>query len=68
MIRYNQLRNTYTKISYIKRNNSWLELSEPTMKPNPFHEFKRKKEPEEIEICKKCYMIKSLNGSCGCEE
>ena len=65
MIRYNPMNNEYTKIRYIKKNNSWLEIAEKTEKPKAFYGFKKKK-TEKPCICEKCYIIKSANGSCGC--
>jgi hypothetical protein len=68
MIRYNQIRNEYYKITYIKRNNSWLELSEKTTKPEPFFGRRKKKDEEEICVCEKCHMIKATyNDACGCD-
>jgi hypothetical protein len=58
--------NEYTKISYIKKNNSWLEIAEKTEKPKAFYGFKRKTEKAKLCICDKCNMIKSANGICGC--
>lgn len=69
MIRYNPFTDTYAKISYINYKNKWLRIEEPTERPyagpHPWH---KKKKEEKTEICPCCYMIKSSNGTCGCEE